>query len=504
MMAYIQFSNKESADLIKKINFGDIDGLYDPNLEKYFLDEDFWEKIIDSDILYVIGRKGTGKSALYQWIFSNQNRNNVIISNLSFQNFPFEKLLQLNDTDYSRPNQYQSIWRNIILIEICKLIVSDQNNVVNDDYLTIKNYLSFLYGTDLKELHKQATQKVNRTNGGLFYNSIGISIEDEKSAVYDVVTKNITNLNRSLEEIIVRYLKLSPSVKYLIQFDQLDDNFNKYTNNDIYFQCIISLFKVIYNLSLTFRRDNIPVKIIGYLRSDIFYSINQYDSESARWDQYKYNINWAIINRNDWIDARLLKLINRRISASIDIGKENVFPIIFDKKLLGLKENYRMQNLFPYIIHRTFHRPRDLIQFCIKIKQEVETDNYINYRQIENAEKEYSLWLLTEIENEIGTTIKDTTTLYEFLRELGSSDYSISDFKTKYSRFQKILQLDYEELLDILYSIGIIMNVNNYGKEKREIFSVVRNDRSVFNHDLRILTHYGIYKGIYISKFLKK
>jgi hypothetical protein len=284
----------------------------------------------------------------------------------------------------------------------------------------------------------------------------------------------------------------------------LDDNFNRYTNNDEYFQCIISLFKVIYNISLTFRKYGIPVKIIGYLRSDIFYSINQYDSESARWYQYKYNINWAIINRNDWFNARLLQLINKRIDASINIRKENVFPIIFDKELINLKENGRLTNLFTYIIHRTFHRPRDLIQFCLKIKQEVETDNYISYHQIENAEKEYSLWLLTEIENEIGTKIKDTTALYEFLRELGSNDYSISDFKVKYGRFQKALIIDYEELLDVLYSIGIIMNVNNYSNGKREIFSIVRNDRSVFNHDLRILTHYGFYKGIYVSKFLKK
>lgn len=503
-MSFIKLSKSQIIQHISKIDFGDIDGLYDPNLDKYFLDEDFWKKIVENDTYYLIGRKGTGKSALYQWIYSNQNKHDVIVSNLSFQDFPFEKLLQLNDLNFSKPNQYQSIWKNIILLEICKMIVSDQSNIYNSEYQNIKDYLYFLYGSNLGELHKQTTQKVEKTSGGLSYKGISSVIEKEKGVVYNLLCGNITDLNRSIEETIRKYLIISPSVKYVIQFDQLDDNYNKYTNNDDYFQCIISLFKVIYNLSQSFRRDRIPVKMIGYLRSDIFYSINQYDSESARWDQYKYTINWAIRNRIDWENARLLALINKRINASVDIGKPNSFPIIFDKEIIGLYENNRLLNLFPYIIHRTFHRPRDIIQFCIKIQEQIKNDNTISHTQIENAEKEYSLWLLTEIENEIGPKIKNTSILYEFLRDLGSYNYSISDFKLRYQRYYKELEIDPEELLTILYSIGIIINVNFFGNNKREVFSIVRNDRSVFNRDLRIMTHYGFYKGIYTSKFLKR
>jgi hypothetical protein len=156
------------------------------------------------------------------------------------------------------------------------------------------------------------------------------------------------------------------------------------------------------------------------------------------------------------------------------------------------------------MIHRSFHRPRDLIQFCIKIQEQVKVSNDLSYKQIENAEKEYSLWLLGEIENEIGYKIKDTKLLYEFLRELGSRDYSITDFKLKYQRFSTSLGIDYEELLNYLYSVGIILNVNYLSNGRREIFSITRNDKSVFNQDLRIMTHQGFYKGIYISKFLKK
>ena len=45
-------------------NFGDIDGMYDPNLESYFIDWNYWNKIVDNYRFFIIGRKCTGKSAL--------------------------------------------------------------------------------------------------------------------------------------------------------------------------------------------------------------------------------------------------------------------------------------------------------------------------------------------------------------------------------------------------------------------------------------------------------
>ena len=315
--------------------------------------------------------------------------------------------------------------------------------------------------TTLWHCINQTTQKVQKSSAGLVY-VFNAGFSDEKSTSYAISSDNITDINRMLETKITEYLKVSKSLKYVIQFDQLDDNYNKYVDNELYFQCIISLFKVIYNLSQSFRRDGIPLKIIGYLRSDIFYQINQYDAESARWEQYKYTINWAIINRNDWDNARLLQLINKRIKASVDIGNDDQFSVLFSNRITGLGRNGNQSycSLFRFIIHRSFHRPRDIIQFCIKIKEQVCLHDDISMIQIENAEKEYSLWFLSEIENEIGPRIANTALLYEFLRELGQGNYSVSDFKQKYVRFSSDLKMKPDELLDFLYDIGIILNVN--------------------------------------------
>lgn len=61
-------NEKEKVDLFSKVDFGDIDANADPNLDKYFIDNGYWNSIIDSPIYYVIGKKGTGKSALYKML----------------------------------------------------------------------------------------------------------------------------------------------------------------------------------------------------------------------------------------------------------------------------------------------------------------------------------------------------------------------------------------------------------------------------------------------------
>ena len=37
-----------------------------------------------------------------------------VIVNKDFGEFPFEKLLCLHDDNFAKPNQYQTIWKNVI------------------------------------------------------------------------------------------------------------------------------------------------------------------------------------------------------------------------------------------------------------------------------------------------------------------------------------------------------------------------------------------------------
>ena len=500
----VYYSQKQLVDLIKKINFGDIDGLYDPNINDYFIDNEYKQSLLKDTKYFVIGRKGTGKSSLYNWLYRNQNDEDIMVANKSFNDFPFEKLLKLSDDAFSKPNQYQSIWKNIIYSEIARLIITDEsNNPIDDNWDELHNYINHIFGASIVDLHKEIVRKVSKSTSSIGYDSLYLNNEaSHEIELYDGYS-NLTKINERLNIVISNYLKVNPSKLYVVQFDQLDDNYTQYTNRLEYIQCLISLFKSIYQINQTFRANNIPVKVIAYLRSDIFNQFNRHDPESSRWEQYVLKLNWAIINKNDWDDCSLLKLINARISHSLPyLNHNNPFYVFFHGKRYG---NKKYDSVFKYIIHRTFQRPRDLIQFCIKIQNEVISTNRLNWQTIINAEKEYSLWLLGEIENEIAPQIHDTESLYELLRLFGREPYTLSGFRSVYNNYASHFQnYTYEEILKLLYSFGIVFNVRLENKKIVEQFSVIRNDRSVFNRDLNIKTHPGFYEGLHTIKFLNR
>lgn len=500
-------------DLVKRIDFGDIDGLYDSNIENYFLDNSYWEKIVEDRTFFVIGRKGTGKSAIYNWIEKRSKNRGALISNLSFKDFPFEKLLKLSDDDFSRPNQYQSIWRNIILSELASLIVKDVLAIQNEQFKELERYVAHVFGDDIIDLHKQITKNATKNTSGIFIKharygtDVGLNKGKERGVEVSLGDEfsNITKINRRLELIVIDYLIAYPgTTHFIVQFDQLDDNYTQYQKLDEYKQSIISLFKVIYDLNQSLKSKNVKAKIIAYLRSDIFNSIDAFDSESARWDRHKLSLNWSIVNKNDWDNPALLRLINKRISTSLaDVSESEAFRTVFDNRVIKLTENYREIDIFKYIIHRSFHRPRDIVQFCIKIQEDIEKSDTYYFRTIKDAEKEYSLWLLSELANEIAVQVKELESLYLFLRLMGAGTFNLTDFKSRYKSYEEKIGMESEILLKYLYSFGIILNVN-YRKDYTEYFSVIRNDKSTFNRDLKIQIHPGFWKGLHTSTYIGK
>lgn len=482
--------------LLKTIDFGDIDGYGDPNLDKYFLDKDYWNKIVNNKTYFVIGKKGTGKSSIYRMIYEQGISKGAFIENKDFGEFPFEKLLLLSDDSFSKPNQYQSIWKNVILNIFAKMITNSciPEDCTNIYYEQIKNYFNTCVG-DIVDLHKEILNRTTKSKAGLTFHFFSADVEKENQFSIGSGTNNLSQINSELLTLITNYLVTSISPKkYIIQFDRLDDNYNQYQNKEEYYHAIISLFKTVYKINQDFRSRKIDsAKIIVYLRSDILKELGKRDSESARWDDFCLNINWAIINRDDWINPPLLQMINKRIKVSTNLAIN--FKEIFDSKEINLQNRHRKQlDTFKYIIDQTMHRPRDLIKFCKCIQEEVIDSNKLYFRTIKNAEKKYAYWLLnSEIANEINPIIQNLDSVYELLKLVGSKPFSLTDLNNRYKAFQDI-ELSSEDLAFYLYDVGVFLNIDT-SKRPPEIRSIIRNEGKL-DRNKKIIIHPGIWNGL--------
>lgn len=485
-------------EMLKSIDFGDIDGFGDPKLDKYFLDNDYWNKIINDSVFYVIGRKGTGKSSIYRMIAEQGKENGYVVDNRDFGDFPFEKLLQLDDNNFTKPNQYQSIWKSLLYNIFAKEI---SNNPVSLDetnihFTAISNYASQCIG-DIVQMHRELVSNTVKGEGAVALRFLSFNSGKENTITIGNGSNNVSAINAELERALIDYFTTcSEERKIIIQFDRLDDNYNLYQNNEQYFQSIISLFKVVYYLNQKFREKKISnAKIVLYLRSDILKELGKRDAESARWDDFSLEVNWAINNRSDWKTSELLKMINKRISASC-IDPDATFDTIFNKTKINLRRKTTNEVIdpFQYIVEKTMHRPRDLIQFCKCIQKEAKETNSLYFRTIKDAEKNYGFWLVnSELSNEINPILHQTEPLFELLKLLGAKPFSLTTFNERYRSVSGLL-MSAENLAFYLYDVGIFQNIDCTTRPAR--FKSSYRNKGRLDKNMMILIHPGVWVGI--------
>ncbi len=500
-------SSQERNTILKRINFGDIDGYGDPNLDQYFLDNDYWNKIANDKYFFVAGRKGTGKSAIYRMIEEQSIGEGAIVHNSDFGDYPFSRLLKLSDDDFSRPNQYQSIWRYMVLSDFTKLIA--ENPVEGDDYnrhyQELKQFADVCLGHTIVDLYKELLSHTSKTEVGLTaipaQPYLSISAERNRETIYNLSQiRDVSELNRRLQATLIEYFTTCSNKRMVyIQFDRLDDNYNALQNVSDYLCAIASLLKFTYSFNLELRRRCVTgAKIIVYLRNDILRELSKVDAESARWEEFTYFIDWTINNTHDYRTSELYAMVNKRISASCPNYQVD-FDQIFDKDVINLRgRNNVPYEPFRYILERTMHRPRDVIQFCTKIQEEAVSKGRLNYRIIKDAERAYCTWLVyDEIQNEINPVLDNLDDLYQMLRDIGQRPISLNEFCAKarnYCMNQSKMKIP-EELARLLYDTGIIHNINTdqAGVTRRRSF--FRN-AGPLDKNMKLIIHSGVWRGI--------
>ena len=491
-----------STQMIEKlrlVDFGEIDGYGDPNLERYFLDDGYWKKIIESNIFFVVGKKGTGKSSIYRMIGKRGIEEGAIICNKDFGEFPFERLLQLNDDSFAKPNQYQTIWKNV-LFNLFAQNIAKLPNENNTHYQEIKKYVETYIGS-VEDLHRQVISNTKKSGGSLLFNGFGLQKERNISETYSRESENLTLINSALGDLITNYLLTSSfQGKIIIQFDRLDDNYNQYQNVEEYYQAIISLLKVVYAFNQSLREKHINnAKVIVYIRSDIMRELALRDSESARWDDFRYDIIWSINNLQDWKSSNLLKMLEKRITSSSQQLENMTFHDVFCISEYELKQcDIRSRNFFKALILETLFRPRDLIKLCKTLQEEILRRGIFSRNVYKNALKKYSNWLVnTELANEINPVLgSDYKHVIELLRLCGSVNMSVTSFTERYRSLKVQLKYNVLELLEFLYNVGIIENTWFSNKEQKTMHRSIYRNEGDFDRNMKFRILPPVWRGL--------
>ena len=456
---------------------------------KYFYSYKEVLSILNNRKCYVIGRKGSGKSAICQYI-TNIKEYNVFSSKLSFKAFPYNAIYTLEDRNYTRPNQYITIWKYIIYSNILKLMVKNQGVESN-----IRTELEKIYPKkNIKNLASEISEWTSLEfgvdvlgNGGNFKIERNIKNNSPKWMEYVHI----------MEDIIINH---AGKAKYYIVFDELDDDYNDVSKQEfqLYIELLTSLFKAVQDVKSIFSKKNgFCIMPVIFLRDDIYAHIK--DNDKNKWDDMSIVL--------EWDTNKLKSLLAHRIYQD-DAIREGV-PIfdtewgrIFSSDAIeaGYKQRKRL-HMFEYMANSTLLRPRDFIKFIKACCEEiVDTQKLITPDTLHHVDRAFANYLKKEFRDELFAILPDIDRIFDVLSYQRQWIFSPDDFKDAYSKEMQlgnIREPNVDKVLETLYNFSVIGVVNKNIKNKH-YFKYI-NTNMAYNRYEKIVIHRGLFKALGIE-----
>jgi len=243
---------------------------------------------------YVIGRKGSGKTAVAEHLRGLVGPKTFVRS-LSFKNFPFNDLYKLNDNSFTSPSQYTTIWKHIIYSAICNMMATNANIESN-----ISSELAKHFSMDVEKALARSIKKVSDVGGGFTIFGSGANATAKSITVSNDTTWQ--ERTQILEDLIIEYVD---DCEYFILFDELDEDYKDLFETKMskqYLDLLIGLFKAVHDIRRKMRVGS-RIRPVIFLRSDIYELLK--DNDKNKWRDAALTLSWSEASLRDLTAFRL-------------------------------------------------------------------------------------------------------------------------------------------------------------------------------------------------------
>lgn len=324
------------ADILKTINIGSIAAEDDPMLDKYFIQTTGYNELLNGGVDFILGNKGTGKSAIYEYISKNyknipelKDKNVEIVQARNPKaSIIFQRVKNFEVID---EEGFISLWKWYIFWVVGNAILEiykgrKSRNIRNLEYLLLK--------LDIKKKDVLAGNtffgKVKRMFSGFGLNNLEFELSynpltnnfslsskirtDEKLSYFSDKEKN--NILPDDAMAILNDIVSESGNIYWVIFDKLDVIFPIYSLNAMNYSALKGLLRMYIEF-----RDYNGIGLKFFMRRDYFSQISHsYLTGNTNISARRYDI--------DWNEEDLRRLLVSRIKSSDDfvsmVSSENI------------------------------------------------------------------------------------------------------------------------------------------------------------------------------------
>lgn len=496
-----------------------------------FVKNKFLDRLLYSSTYFLIGEKGTGKTA-YSVFLSNNNykENKTIVSFISATDY--EKFYSLKKSKKLELTDYVGIWKVIILLILSKSIA--EGDMVNS--LFNKNSINMLmkaideyYMNAFSPEIITALKIIDSTELAAKLVCKYSEISGKDGATYEFTETrfqmNLFYIEKKFSDAI-RKLKLNKNINLFI--DGIDIRPNSIPYSD-YIECIRGLADACWSLN-TELFQNVKdskghMKVVLLLRPDIFGTLNLQNATNKLRDNSVF-LDWRT-TYTEYKDSKLYQVSKKLLEYEQQCDTD-IWELYLPWKLQSTSPKREYDTAFMEFLKISLSRPRDILVILQIIKEqmldqglenaEIFSENVYKSNRFQNA---YSEYFMSSLKDQLSFyySVDDFNHFTKFFDYFEFSDFSYDEYKEKYDKFTDYILTnandipqfmdDPKSFLQLLYDCNIITAIENNGNEDNPYFHFSYREKSISNIQPKVPIdenttyrfHYGLYKKARFGRF---
>jgi hypothetical protein len=481
-------------------------------------------------IYYLIGEKGSGKTAYAAYLESNDvESTRCKLSTMTESQYKrFIALKRQGKLEYS---DYANIWRPMLLNMMSQLLVEKSKGFfesISGKFDQVEEEISTFNKDALNPEVEVAFEMVSESNGAV---TVGndkfgkLSIEDKQKSTdhTEQIKHHLLGKEMRLKQALAD-LKLSRD--HILFIDGIDFR-PEHVSYDDYLNCVKGIGEAVWQLNTEFfaniRDSKGRMKVVLLVRPDVFNAMNLYNSNSRLRDN-SLLLEWATTEK-DFDTSHLFSLTGRYFSSQ---QEESVTEREAADHYLAAGGTHAT---FKRLLRHSFQKPRDILTFirmarAISVKKLGHGEqNYFSPDITKRPDftREYSDYLLGEVRNYSAFYMgQDDFNLYvKFFQYLdGHGEFSYSDFVKAFTKFknwirgERVRAIEYlrdaQALLQFFYDVNVIGYREALGHDSENFVHFSFRERTLTNIAPKIKTaavlivNPGVSKALDIGLRVKK
>lgn len=446
-------------------------------LDNYYLRTDQFLKSLRGEVHLCVGRKGSGKSAIFLQIRDRErsrDRNHNVVLDLKPEGYKlikFKELVLSFLEEGTLQHTIMAFWEYVLLLEIChKLLLKDQNRHITDHELfepykklfNLYNQTDYDTDGDFSERITGLIGKIHNEYHKKYCGKEGVRLSSAQ--VTELLYRHDVKL---LKDEVISYMQRK-QILWLL-FDNIDKGWPATGLEHEDLIMIRALIESTRKIERQFGKVNIDVKSIIFLRNDVYELLVKDTSDRGK----EANV------MLDWTDPELLRELVRLRIVSNNLEDDVPFTSAWSQICTS---HYKGEESSQYLIDRSLMRPRFLLNLINQCKSFAVNLNHsvIEEDDIEKGLEAYSSDLLADIHCEIDDIAPGS----------GESLYAFIESK-QYLHHKEVNELLHEfgvekelanKIIEILLWYGFIgLQVND--NETKYIYN--------FNYNMRLMSGFA-------------